>query len=182
VSLKPAAAQKFRYQRKVEVRPIGYFEGNVFKEGIKYLPMIKDAALLMPEERVSSIYGKTWEKNYVIGRMLKEDIPVSLPWRVLFNSHIGIFGNTGSGKSNTLAKLYTVLFDNKKESMQGKSQFVVLDFNGEYTGEQLLPAPSKALIKLSTAGQGGDKFCLAESEFWSLEVLSLLFHQIEPST
>lgn len=104
---------KFGYVRKVEVRPIGYFEAGAFREGIKYMPMIKDAAFLMQEERVSAIYGKSLDQGYVIGRMLKEDIPVSLPWRVLFNSHIGIFGNTGSGKSNTLAKLYTVLFEKK---------------------------------------------------------------------
>lgn len=108
--------------------------------------------------------------------MLKEDIPVSLPWRVLFNSHIGIFGNTGSGKSNTLAKLYTVLFENKKEDMANRSRFVVLDFNGEYTGEQLLPSgPSKSTVTLSTAGDGGDKFHLPKAEFWNLDVLSLLF-------
>jgi uncharacterized protein len=166
---------KFGYVRKVEVRPIGYFEAGAFREGIKYMPMIKDAAFLMQEERVSAIYGKTWDEGYVIGRMLKEDIPVSLPWRVLFNSHIGIFGNTGSGKSNTLAKLYTVLFEKKGAAMQGRSRFVVLDFNGEYTGEQLLPVQSKTTLKLSTAAQAGDKFRLRENEFWSLEVLSILF-------
>lgn len=69
--------------------------------------------------------------------MLKEDIPISLPWQKLFNTHIGIFGNTGSGKSNTLAKLYTVLFDQKLEAIGDKSKFVILDFNGEYTADQL---------------------------------------------
>lgn len=165
---------KFGYVRKVEVRPIGYFEAGAFREGIKYMPMIKDAAFLMQEERVSAIYGKSLDQGYVIGRMLKEDIPVSLPWRVLFNSHIGIFGNTGSGKSNTLAKLYTVLFEKKSAALQGKSRFVILDFNGEYTGQQLLPAASKRTLKLATKGDG-DRFRLRESEFWDPEVLSILF-------
>ena len=29
------------YIRKVEARPVGYFEGNEFRHGIKFMPMIK---------------------------------------------------------------------------------------------------------------------------------------------
>jgi uncharacterized protein len=172
---------KFGYVRKVEVRPIGYFEAGVFKEGIKYMPMINDPASLLQEDRVTAIYGKTSEPGYRIGRLLKEDIPVSLPWRVLFNTHLGIFGNTGSGKSNTLAKLYTVLFANKAEAMQGKSRFVIIDFNGEYTGNQLLPTEWKSILTLSTATANGARWSLHEDEFWSTDVLSMLF-QATPST
>lgn len=167
---------KYGYVRKVEVRPIGYFEAEAFKEGIKYMPMINDPASLLPEERLTDIYGKTVDPAYQIGRMLKEDIPVSLPWRALFNTHLGIFGNTGSGKSNTLAKLYTVLFANKAGEMQGKSRFVVIDFNGEYTGNQLMPAEgSKSVLSLSTATQNGPRWPLHEDEFWNTDVLSMLF-------
>jgi len=172
---------KFGYVRKVEVRPIGYFEAGAFKEGIKYMPMIKDPASLLQEDRIAAIYGKSPEPGYQIGRMLKEDIPVSLPWRVLFNTHLGIFGNTGSGKSNTLAKLYTVLFANKAEVMQGKSRFVIIDFNGEYTGDQLLSADSKSVLKLTTATTNGPRWPLHEDEFWGTDVLSMLF-QATPST
>lgn len=173
---------KTRYIRKVEARPIGYFEHGGFKHGIKYLPMIKDAAFLLQEERIESIFDKgNTGSSFNIGRMLKEDIAVSLPWKRLFNSHIGIFGNTGSGKSNTLAKLYTVLFEQKLPSIQGKSKFIIIDFNGEYTGEQLAPAVSKTVYSLSTqsagpaAIEGGSAFPLHPAEFWDLETLSLLF-------
>ncbi len=172
---------RFRYVRKVSVRPIGYFEGGKFKEGIKYLPMIRDPAHLMREEKVAEIYGRSADQGFVIGRMLKEDIPVPLPWRNLFNSHLGIFGNTGSGKSNTLAKLYTVLFDKKREAIHQRSKFVLLDFNGEYVGEQLVPAEYKRTVRLATNGPAGDKFLLRESEFWNVDVLSILF-QATPNT
>lgn len=171
---------KFGYVRKVEVRPIGYFENTVFREGIKFMPMIKDPAFLLPEERISTIYGKATDAGFVIGRMLKEDIPVSLPWKVLFNTHIGIFGNTGSGKSNTLAKLYTVLFDKKAASLKGKSRFVILDFNGEYTGAQLIGQKLKTTLKLATSGNS-DRFRLSEAEFWNVETQSILF-QATPNT
>lgn len=167
---------KKNYIRKVEAKPIGYFENGDFSEGIKFLPMIKDSVYLLKEDKISSIYGKGAVDGFVIGEMLKEGLPISLPWQKLFNSHIAIFGNTGSGKSNTLAKLYTVLFDNKKELIDGKSKFVILDFNGEYTGDQLVEEQYKTSIGLNThTVGGGGKFPLYEEEFWNAETLSILF-------
>lgn len=168
------------YIRKVEARPIGFFDSTGFSQGIKYLPMIQDPAFLLPEERIRSIFDRKSDGQFKIGRMLKEEIAVGLPWKRLFNSHIGIFGNTGSGKSNTLAKLYTVLFDQKLQLIAGKSRFVILDFNGEYGGEQLAPAAHKTVYQLSTAttpdpNDTTARFPLAPQEFWDLETLSLLF-------
>lgn len=177
---------KQTFVRKVEAKPIGYFDRAGFTQGIKYLPMIQDAAYLMPEEKIRSIFDRKSDGDFRIGRMLKEEIAVGLPWRRLFNSHVGIFGNTGSGKSNTLAKLYTVLFDKKLPLIAGKSQFVILDFNGEYGGEQLAPAASKTVYQLSTLtnpdpNDQTTKFPLAPQEFWELETMALLF-QATPNT
>jgi DNA helicase HerA-like ATPase len=168
------------FVRKVEARPIGFFERSGFTQGIKFLPMIQDPAFLMPEERIRSIFDRNVDSDFTIGQMLKEEIAVGLPWKRLFNSHIGIFGNTGSGKSNTLAKLYTVLFDKKLPLIVGKSRFIILDFNGEYGGAQLAPADHKQVYQLSTLsdpnpGDSTARFPLAEAEFWDLETQSLLF-------
>jgi DNA helicase HerA-like ATPase len=162
------------YVRRIEVKPIGYFEQNQFYEGIKFLPMIKDTAFLLKEDKISEIYGKGESNNFVIGEMLKEELPISLPWQKLFNSHIGIFGNTGSGKSNTLAKLFTVLFEQKSGAIGDKSKFVILDFNGEYTGEQLIDKEQKTTLHLNSQTEE-DKFPLFENEFWNSETLSILF-------
>ena len=171
---------KVTFIRKVEARPIGFFDQSGFTQGIKFLPMIQDAAYLLPESCIRSIFDRKADSSFKIGQMLKEEIAVGLPWKKLFNSHIGIFGNTGSGKSNTLTKLYTVLFEKKLANIAGKSRFVILDFNGEYVGGQLAPAVHKKVYQLSTQEQpgganAGDRFPLAPSEFWDLETLSLLF-------
>jgi uncharacterized protein len=182
-----ATGPRLAYVRKVEVRPIGYFEDGEFKQGIKFLPMIGDAAFLMQEQRIAEIYRGRQPQGagagFVIGRMLKEGVPIQLPWQRLFNSHIGIFGNTGSGKSNTLTKLFTVLFDQKADRIRQKSAFILLDFNGEYTADQIAAADDKQVYRLSTRkaqGNGGaqaheDRFPLNEEEFWSAETLALLF-------
>jgi len=168
------------FVRKVEARPIGFFDRSGFTQGIKFLPMIQDVAYLLPEDRIRSIFDRKADSSFKIGQMFKEEIAVGLPWKRLFNSHIGIFGNTGSGKSNTLTKLYTVLFEKKLSNITGKSRFVILDFNGEYVGGQLAPAAQKKVYQLSTQEQpgdanAGDRFPLAPTEFWDLETLSLLF-------
>lgn len=166
---------KTYYIRKIEAKPIGYFEQEKFYEGIKFLPMIKDVAFLLKENKISEIYSRGQSNGFVIGKMLKEDIPISLPWQKLFNTHIGIFGNTGSGKSNTLAKLYTVLFEQKLKDIGNKSKFVILDFNGEYTANQLVGTDNKTTLHLNTQTAGQDKFPLNENEFWNSETLSILF-------
>lgn len=165
--------QKF-YDRRVEVKPIGYIEAGKFKEGVKFLPMIKDQTFLVKEDIITAIYTKKGD-GIRIGKLLKEEIPIALPWKKLFNTHIGVFGNTGSGKSNTLTKLFTSLFEQNSIKIVGRSHFVLLDFNGEYTTNQFLPAEQKDIIQLSTGAQTLGKFTLPPGEFWNAEVLSILF-------
>lgn len=106
-------SEKDRYIRKVELKVIGHIVNDKFKAGIKFLPMIYNEVVLLEEDEIfKAIRGNEEKYKYTIpfGKILNEDINISLPWNLLFNTHIGIFGNTGSGKSNTLTKLYTELF------------------------------------------------------------------------
>ncbi|WP_024873375.1 ATP-binding protein [Tolumonas lignilytica] len=167
------------YIRKVELVPIGYFQFDEFHEGIKHLPMIRDIAYLMSDTQVKSIFGKP-NDDFIVGETLTEEIPVSLPWSRLFNSHIGIFGNTGSGKSNTLTNLYTTLFRNKLDKFKDKSHFIIIDFNGEYTNNQLIPKGDyKNVYNLDTRNDDGDKFPLTNDVFWDEELFGILFKATE---
>ncbi|WP_460164814.1 helicase HerA domain-containing protein [Pseudomonas sp. S1_G07] len=167
-------AEKTLYIRKVDVRPIGYIMDDTFFEGIKFMPMIRDKAYLLSELMVAKIYGAEGVSSFSIGCMLKENVPINLPWTKIFNSHIGIFGNTGSGKSNTLAKLYTTLFSEKIDALKNRSQFVIIDFNGEYTEDQIIPAKEKKITILNNK-KAGHKFPIESIHFWDAETLSLLF-------
>lgn len=165
---------KIEYVRKVQIRPIGYIENDNFFEGIKFLPLIRDPAFLLPEQALKTVYSSSAGSDFCIGSLLKEGIDISLPWQKLFNTHIGIFGNTGSGKSNTLTKLFTTLFDEKHEQIKPVSKFVLLDFNGEYIKDQIASLEHKHAIDLNT-NTAVDQFPLAEGEFWNAETLSILF-------
>jgi len=131
-----------RFERHIEASVIGsFFKGN-FIFGIRCLPMIFNEVILLTEDEISQVIGCGLNKNkevyFVnIGNSVQENIKVDIPINGLYNSHIGVFGNTGSGKSNTLTKLYTELFNHNDLDVTKKSKFIILDFNGEYTGSNV---------------------------------------------
>lgn len=163
------------YIRKLKARPLGYFSDGKFRDGIKFLPKIGDKAKLLSDKEIGLVFEKNTNDEFVIGSLLKEGVRISLPWQALFNTHLGIFGNTGSGKSNTLTKLFTSLFEKKITQINGKSKFIILDFNGEYTSEQLASNEYKKIVQLKNGTSDGDKYEISEDHFWESETLSILF-------
>lgn len=172
-----------RFERFIELNIIGYFFEGSFFSGIKYLPMINDCLYLISDDKISEIYNFKKKPNTPlinIGSSMLEELPINIPINGVFNSHIGIFGNTGSGKSNTLAKLYHSLLHRitQKENLVSKSNFVLIDFNGEY-GTLADSFPDLCCqIKLSTKIEN-DKLTFTEKEFWDDELLSVLFSATE---
>lgn len=174
-----------RFERIIEVSLIGSFYKGNFEFGVKRFPMIFNEAVLLTQDEIKTILLKdaSYSKyRLLIGKSINNDLPVEVAWDRLFNTHIGIFGNTGSGKSNTLAKLFTELFH--KEGFEinisfGKnSKFVVLDFNGEYIKKGIFSNSKKPLI-LSTRSINGDKIKIKPSIFWNVETLSILYSATE---
>ena len=94
-------------------------------------------------------------------------------------SHIGVFGNTGSGKSNTLAKIYSELFETLKKSKEFKenSKFVLIDFNGEY-GENSI-TEDKTIYRLTTGNNEGQKYPIRKDQIEKIEILSILLEATE---
>ncbi len=180
--------QKYLYQRFrriLEVTIIGNFYNGKFTYDRQKFPLIFNEVVLLNQQELESILvqnsGNTSEALY-IGNTLSTQTAVHLRWSNLFNTHIGIFGNTGSGKSNTLAAIYGGLFEleqKHKISISGKSQFFFLDFNGEYTGKQIF-SKNKTVLKLSTRKNSNtDKINFSEQEFWNIETLSILYSATE---
>lgn len=174
-----------RFERHLEVSLIGNIFNDIFEFGIKRFPMIFNEVILLTQSEIKSILQKDTASSaytFSIGKSVSNNIPVDIAWDKLFNTHIGIFGNTGSGKSNTLAKIYTELFNKElieiNSCFGGNSTFVFLDFNGEYLQEGILYYDKKCL-KLSTRNSEGDKLPLTPSVFWDTETLSILYSATE---
>ena len=169
--------------RVLSVSLLGYMAPSKFVKGVKQLPLIdNDCYLLSNEEfrRIHSFVENPSDKVIRIGTLASDEYtPISLGVQKLFSSHVGIFGNTGSGKSYTLAKLYRQLFlaYEGKNQFSRNSRFVFIDFNGEYSGPNVI-TPSKRVYNLSTRNPI-DKIPFAEDCLLDLDTLCIFSNATE---
>ncbi|KOA75372.1 Bipolar DNA helicase, partial [Bacillus stratosphericus] len=88
--------------RIVSVKTKGVIEDGKFQVTSQYVPMIGNEVSLTSIEELKIIYGiENNESTIKIGKSILENQPIQLSINKFFASHIGIFGNTGSGKSNS---------------------------------------------------------------------------------
>ena len=158
----------------------GVIEGNDFTVTSKYCPMIGNEISITTKKELDIIYGvEDLEDSISIGTSILENQPIHIPINSFFPSHIGIFGNTGSGKSNTLHKLYLELFRSKYENAIIKtSQFFIIDFNGEYTLENMfgINQNNKCVFNINTrVNDKSDILPIKEEYILDSEILSILF-------
>lgn len=168
------------FDRILEVKLLGYFEGKIFKRGIKELPLLGNECFLLNKEEFIAVHyfvDDQKDRPFRIGRLsLERSQEVKVGVNSLFASHIGIFGNTGSGKSYTLARLYRelLLIYKKSENFNKFAHFLLIDFNGEYARNNII-TDSKKTFNLSTKTEtGGDKLPINEQDFSNLDLLSIL--------
>jgi len=168
-----------RYVREIDINIIGNFKNGEFKHGTYGFPQIFSEIVLLSDKEIKMVVGSNVNLKYGIdiGSTIPDKVPFSLDWSKLFNTHFAIFGNTGSGKSNTLAKIYTELFkkNNLREISLDSSKFIFIDFNGEYVNDDVF-SNNKKVIKLNTKTRSGmDKIKISLDNFWDAEFLSVLF-------
>lgn len=169
-----------KINRVLNVKILGFIDEGLFKRGIKELPLLDNKCYLLRKEEFNEIHKfvesddlpiEIGSLEYDSGQVIKLGI------NKLFASHIGIFGNTGSGKSYTLTRIYRELFKRFKDHSNFKSnaRFFLIDFNGEYVRkDSIIEKRYKNTYKLSTSTPaGGDKFpidekVLSDVTFWSI--------------
>ncbi|MBJ2190350.1 MAG: ATP-binding protein [Muribaculaceae bacterium] len=171
-------SQEDRLFRFLIVKIIGYFDGSMYHKGIKEIPLIGDICYLLDNEEFALIHRFAAPDEIAInlGHIISdENIPVEISIDKLFASHVGIFGNTGSGKSHTLAKLYQELFAKMGQYKKFKetARFVLFDFNGEYSSNDVI-TPSKTIFNLSSMSGTKDKLPISLDDLIRLETLSIL--------
>jgi len=162
--------------RIIELSVIGIIENNEFKSGLIELPLIMSEVYILNEHYVKKIFQFSKDANGIsIGSIIEyDDYNLTLDSNSLLASHIGIFGNTGSGKSNTLAKLYHEVFKVFSGSQCfAQSNFILIDFNGEYENTITTNQQNKKYYKLSTSNEDGDKIninsdVLEDEDFWAI--------------
>lgn len=182
-------SEKQRMNRYLNVSVFGFYDGDgKFQHGIKEMPLIGSECKLLSREEFETLHqlSSKYELAIPLGTLIDEETQkISVSVKDLFAGHIGIFGNTGSGKSNTLAKMYTELFRHKNldGKFKSKSKFVFIDFNGEYSGQNTL-SKNKKIYKLSTELEidkinPKNRIPLSEDSLIDIELLSILSNATE---
>lgn len=172
--------RKNSVNRIVSLKTQGIIEDNQFKVTSSYVPMIGNEVTITSKEDIDLIYGVKKDDPVIsIGKTIFENKRLNIPINELFASHIGIFGNTGSGKSNTLHKLYLNLFNSKyKDGIFAKSKFFIFDFNGEYRGGHIfgLDENNRKIINLNTrTNNKSAKVLIDRDTFLDSDILTMLF-------
>ena len=165
--------------RFLSISLVGYIDTHEgFISGTREFPLIGNEAYVVTQDKIMMIHNLVSSGDLAINiAMTEDDIPISFPVDKLFNGHIAVFGNTGSGKSNTLAHLYQEFFntlDNRNhDEFFKKSRFLLFDFNGEYHSNCI--TTKKRIYNLSTRRtQDSDKIPLLEKEILDIEFLSII--------
>src|SRR5699024_1559610 len=166
--------------RLITLKVKGVISEGSFQVTSQYVPMIGNEVTLTTKEELKIIYGvEGVEETILIGESILEGQPIQLPINKFFASHIGIFGNTGSGKSNTLHKLFLELFRTKYYgNIIKKSQFFIIDFNGEYIGESMFAVKEgdKEIFEVNTRnGKQGRKLPIKRDYLFDADILAILF-------
>ncbi|MBV4449265.1 ATP-binding protein [Clostridium tyrobutyricum] len=174
--------KKDNIERVIEISVVGSINGNgKFVRGLSELPLVANYAYILTEEQVQKVFAfcNKEDPKIEVGNIIAyEKYKLELGVQNLFGSHIGIFGNTGSGKSNTLAKIYNELFNryNKYENFKNNSKFILIDFNGEYS--KSITKTNKKVYRLSTRKEK-DKYPLNKEYLFQLEFWSIILEATE---
>jgi DNA helicase HerA-like ATPase len=145
---------KIQTGKFLEVIPIGTINNKDFDFGVSVYPTLYSDVLYIKEEELCIIFktNRIFEKNcqdtgeckkgncqcqnrqiaLPIGRAsIFPDYDVKVDIDKFFGSHSAVLGNTGSGKSCTIASMLQTLYKYTDYSATG-STFIFFDVNGEY--------------------------------------------------
>lgn len=166
--------------RVLSISLVGFLDRKgEFFGGTKELPLVGNEVFLLTKVKLHQVHNLVNAEGIAlnIASSEYEGYDVALPVDGLINSHIAIFGNTGSGKSNTLAMLYqsyiSVMRNRNREKFEQNCRLLLFDFNGEYVGAECL-TKHKVVYDLSTRRDDGDKIPLSDEGLLDLEMLSIL--------
>lgn len=126
--------------RKMSVIPIGVLRENgvtyEFSRGIELFPTVGDPVLLPTQNQLCNIVESGSNRRVHIGvSPLAGNANVAIDPDRLFGRHLAVLGNTGSGKSCSVAGLvrWSIEAAQKEKKVDALStRFIILDPNGEY--------------------------------------------------
>ena len=114
---------------------VGELANDKFLFGVSKKPSFKSTSKLISKERINSILGMpdyNDKKDLYIGNSpIYDGLKIGVNINKFFSNHFAIFGNTGSGKSCSVARILQNLFE-KETAVAYKASILIFDAYGEY--------------------------------------------------
>lgn len=147
-------------ERFLELVVIGNFIDDVFSSGIKVLPLISANIELITDKEFSKLYYKPEFPLYIGEDLFDSTLSINLDMNKITASHIGVFGNTGSGKSTTLTRIIReyIKLQYKLNVDPTKSEIILFDLNNEYGHDSIVGEKYKDIYKLTTRTNSEKKY------------------------
>lgn len=128
----------FNSNKELLLKPIGTYKNAVFSLGIGVYPSLYSDVSLFAGQELRGILMSTNEKQIELGvgeiylGVSKNLInhPIYIQAEKFFGIHSAVLGNSGSGKSNTIAHILQEVY--KKEQPAFGTKIIIFDVNGEY--------------------------------------------------
>ena len=96
---------------EIKINFLGEFHGDKFYDGIIRKPSINTKIRIINGNELAELTGYNDSTAMMLGLSpLYNNSPVKINIDDMWSNHTAIFGNTGSGKSNTLHKLFLELW------------------------------------------------------------------------
>ena len=124
----------FLDKKECHINIVGELIGDKFISGINDRPAFKSKVRIITMPELEIILGKqekTKDKTFFGLSTVYKNYKINVDTNSFFSNHFAIFGNSGSGKSCTFAKIIQSVFDNS-ENPPIKSRFIIFDAYGEY--------------------------------------------------
>lgn len=116
----------------VKAKMLGELVGDRFIGGILRKPSLDATVRSLTEEELKYIVGENRKGNLLLGTSpFYNSKEIYVDMNELFSKHIGIIGNTGSGKSCGISRIIQNIF-NRPDFIPFRSNFFIFDSSGEY--------------------------------------------------
>lgn len=167
------------------VKLIGEIQGVRFVPGVLTKPSIGNVCFVATEEETKLIVVDDQNNNLkkvLVGTMpLYNNTPAYVSTNTFFSNHFAIFGNTGSGKSCGVARLFQNVFFNQPQAPRNACVFI-FDAYGEYESA-LSVQNSQIFFKRYSTNVRTNPDTLIKLPLWLLDVddFALLLEVDDPT-
>ena len=170
---------------QAEIKLLGEIINDRFIPGVLTKPTIDNVCLIATDEETKLIIVNDQNnvvKKILVGNMpLYNNTPAYVPTNTFFSNHFSIFGNTGSGKSCGVARLFQNIFFNQVNAPRNACIFI-FDAYGEY--ENALSIPNSNIgFKKYTTNVKNKEGTLIKIPLWLLDIddFALLLEADDPT-